>query len=110
LEALKLELELELELLKSAKLSFAFKFDLKFPFETRVCGYGDGLDEVLDRTRRRGCKSEGNGHTSARNARGGLASPKVLPGLRKLKSNQGISTMFLNEKTRKNTKRGTHIE
>jgi hypothetical protein len=61
LEALKLELKLELELLKSLKLAFAFTFELKFPFETRVCGYGDGLDEGLDRPRRRGCKSEGNG-------------------------------------------------
>ena len=70
LEVLKLELELlewklELKLgLKSPKFELELAFALallKFPIETRVCGYGDALEEVLERTRRHGRKSEGNG-------------------------------------------------
>ena len=49
LEVLKLELELELKLeLKSPKLELAFAFELKLPFKTWVCRYGDALNKVLE--------------------------------------------------------------
>jgi hypothetical protein len=90
LEVLKLELalkKLKLKLeLKSPKLGFEFLFEFIFAFETWIRGYSDALDEVLERTRRRDRKSEGNDHTSTPNEQRALASLKVLPGLGKLKT------------------------
>jgi hypothetical protein len=54
----------ELESLEPPKLELTFEigFELKFPFETRVYyGYSNALYQVLERTRRCGRKSEGNG-------------------------------------------------
>ena len=103
LELLKLELKVGL---KSPKLELAFAFVLKFPFDTRVCGYGDALDEVLERTRRRGRKSEGNGPYVCTECSRSACIPEGSSGAWKAKKNK---PMFVNKNPKEKTRK-THIE
>ena len=57
------------------ELTFEIEFDFKFPsFETRVCGYGDALDEVFQRNGSVVVNPKVTAHTFVPNEQGALAS------------------------------------